>query len=52
LPTLDEVQLFPKSSDELFASRLIEIHEKNPFFARNVKDPKNFKIKHYAGEVR
>jgi hypothetical protein len=51
LPTLDEVARFPGSTDKTFIDRMHKDHANDQLYAIPLKNPVNFLIRHYAGDV-
>eukprot|EP00462_Mataza_sp_D1_P023215 CAMPEP_0175129960 /NCGR_PEP_ID=MMETSP0087-20121206/5753_1 /TAXON_ID=136419 /ORGANISM="Unknown Unknown, Strain D1" /LENGTH=1504 /DNA_ID=CAMNT_0016412149 /DNA_START=25 /DNA_END=4539 /DNA_ORIENTATION=- len=51
LPLLDEELVVPRGSDTTFLGKLNEHQAKNPVYKKVMRQPTNFVIKHYAGDV-
>jgi len=51
LPILDEELVVPKGSDQTFLSKMHQAHEKNPNYKKVLKNPNQFIVIHYAGQV-
>eukprot|EP00462_Mataza_sp_D1_P024235 CAMPEP_0175127448 /NCGR_PEP_ID=MMETSP0087-20121206/4390_1 /TAXON_ID=136419 /ORGANISM="Unknown Unknown, Strain D1" /LENGTH=1428 /DNA_ID=CAMNT_0016409423 /DNA_START=43 /DNA_END=4329 /DNA_ORIENTATION=+ len=51
LPLLDEELVVPRGSDKGFLGKLIERQRKNKTFKTVLKNPDEFVVKHYAGDV-
>jgi myosin VIIa len=51
LPLLDEELVMPKGSDDTFLNKMHLQHSKSKYYQKVLKNPKQFVIQHYAGQV-